>query len=95
MHLLALTSILTVIFAVTLYYADPYSHQSDTSITGNALLYGALYLAAVVIGVVGWLVSIGALLKIGRPKTKHAVFAALYVVIGVIGFCWAYYLTQT
>ena len=94
MHVLVFLSISTITIVLFASRLDGFSYNDGSGELGNSLGYSMLYFCALLIGFVGWVLSVVVLIKGMRLKTKHTKYAALYVMLGIMGFSFAYYLMQ-
>lgn len=94
MHWLVLGSLSAIIMVIILYHNDSYDYSDGSGELGNSLGYALIYTIALLVGFIGWLISIIVFVKERRAKSKHSAYAALYILIGLVGFSWAYYLIQ-
>ncbi len=89
--LLSLAIILTVLIIVNLNLIRTGNYGQEL---GNTFGLSILYFFGVLIGFIGWILSILVLFKERHVRSKHSIFATVYIGLGAIGFCVVYYFIQ-
>lgn len=94
MHWLVVVSLAIIFFVSFAYHLDLVDYGDSSGQFGNSLGYAFLYFWALVFGFIGWILSIVLVVKERHSRTKHSKYATMYLLLGIVGFSWAYYLIQ-
>lgn len=88
MHVCALvsTGIVLLFLASTLIHID--------SFEAAVILIVVLFLLALPLGFIGWVLAITLLISERHNRTKHSVYAAVYVLFLTVCFSWLYLLVR-